>query len=728
MSHSPAKAQDHPPGRTLADQLRNWPDERLAALLAARPDLTTPAPADSAQLAARASTKSSVWRVLDRLDFFELSVLEAIANNGLADVNATSVDAAVRHLSDLLLIWPGESAHRVVTAIAEQFRLPPGADAGQIEELLATLPPKARMILDHLDRTGTDGTVESIPARLSVATARTPTEELLARGLLVARDGRKLTLPWAVRVHLRGGKATRTPVDQAPRLALREVDLKLVDRQAAGAAFELVRRVGTLLDRWGTRPPGALKAGGVSVRDLKATAELLHLSMSEAGLVIEIAHAAGLVAIGSTDLADAVWLPTDGFDTWQAAPTEERWRRLVAAWLSSPRWFAKVGTRSADKPVNALSEGLERTWVVALRAGVLAELPDDAGLAAGTGLASLLDRLHWLHPRTRRGWDDFATSTVEEATFVGLVSRGALASFARRFLDDGDATLLAQLLPPPVDHVLLQADLTATAPGPLESELASQLALVADIESRGGATVYRFSDDSIRRGFDAGWSLEEMHSFVAAASKTPVPQGLSYLIDDVSRRFGVLRAGVAESFLRSDDEAALTELMVSATSLRLRRIAPTVVISDISISTLVPKLRELGFAPVVEALDGTVQVARADVLRARTPRPRKSIAQEVRAEARVAAVTAAIRAGDRMAATRPTRRAATSTIEVIELLREAALGSTAVLIGYVGSDGTVIERLVRPLSVEGGRLTAYDARSDSDREFAIHRITAATPA
>ncbi len=668
-----------------------------------------------------------MWRVLDRLNSFELAVLEAVANDGLADLNATSTDETVDKLSDLLLVWPGDPGLRVVTAVAEQFRLPTGPAPEEIGELLESLSPKARVILEHLDRTGVDGTVESIPARLSVGTARTPTEELLARGLLVTHDGRKVTLPWSVRLHLRGGRATRTPVDEAPELALSDIDPAQVDRQAAGAAFELVRRVDTLLERWGAHPPGALKAGGVSVRDLKATAELLHVSPQEAGLIIEVAHAADLIAIGPTDESDAAWLPTDAFDVWQAAATEERWRRLVTAWMTSPRWFARVGKRSADKPVNALSEGLERSWIVPLRADVLAELPRGAGLAAGTGIASLLDRLHWLHPRTRRGWDEFVSASFEEAAFVGLLSRGALASFAATFVADGDATPLGALLPPAVDHVLLQADLTATAPGPLTTELARKLGLVADIESRGGATVYRFTDDSVRRAFDAGWSLEEAHSFVAAASRTPVPQGLTYLIDDVSRRFGVLRAGAAESFLRSDDEAALTELMHARADLRLRRIAATVVISDLALSTLLPKLREIGFAPAVEALDGTVRVARADVLRARTPRPRQTIVQEVRAEARVAAVTAAIRAGDRMAATRPTRRAATSTIEVIELLREAAIESTSVLIGYVGSDGTVIERLVRPRSVEGGRLTAYDARSDSDREFAIHRITAATP-
>ena len=54
-----------PAPRTLADQLRGWSDEQLSALLEARPDLATPAPHDSSQLAARIVVKASVLRALD---------------------------------------------------------------------------------------------------------------------------------------------------------------------------------------------------------------------------------------------------------------------------------------------------------------------------------------------------------------------------------------------------------------------------------------------------------------------------------------------------------------------------------------------------------------------------------------------------------------------------------------------------------------------------------------
>src|SRR4051812_2574981 len=65
--------------RSLADELRSWPAERLANLLAARPDLAVPPPASLAALAERASQRASVALAMDRLDAFTLQVLQALA-------------------------------------------------------------------------------------------------------------------------------------------------------------------------------------------------------------------------------------------------------------------------------------------------------------------------------------------------------------------------------------------------------------------------------------------------------------------------------------------------------------------------------------------------------------------------------------------------------------------------------------------------------------------------
>jgi len=46
-----------------------------------------------------------------------------------------------------------------------------------------------------------------------------------------------------------------------------------------------------------------------------------------------------------------------------------------------------------------------------------------------------------------------------------------------------------------------------------------------------------------------------------------------------------------------------------------------------------------------------------------------------------------------------------------------------VLIGYVDNQGVSSDRVVDPMSIEGGSLTARDHRADDVRSFAVHRIT-----
>ncbi|HEX7738561.1 MAG TPA: helicase-associated domain-containing protein, partial [Marmoricola sp.] len=643
--------------RTLADQLRGWPDERVAALLAERPDLAAPAPGDSAQLAARASTRASVLRAIDRLDRTELVVLEAIASVGPVRPEALGALVAVsdpgptiERLVGLLLIWDDGRGLRTVTTVVELIGIAAGPEPAQIPALLDELDPASRAMLDHLDATDSDGTLEAVPDRPTRESARTPVEHLLARGLLVVIDARRVRIPWSVRLALRCGRSTRTPADEIPDLALSDVDAGVVDRIAAGAAAEFSHRAEVLLEAWGAAPPAALRAGGLGVRDLRTATSLLQCDQSLTALVIEVAAAADLIAIGSTDEVATAWLPTDRFDSWLASSAADRATTLAEGWRRMPRRASTVGTRDSTGPVNALSEGADAGWLPALRAEVLTELatiPSGHALAAGTGTASLIDRLRWRRPRRAHAPEGELATVLSEAATLGVIARGALSSFGRALATDGDAAAaLESALPAPVDHLLIQADLTAVAPGPLASTLARQVALLADVESRGGATVYRFTATSVRRAFDSGWSAAEVHDFLASVSRTPIPQSLTYLVDDVSRRFGVVRAGAAEAFLRSDDEVALTSLMhhAEAEALGLRRIAPTVVVSETPLGQLLPKLREIGMAPVIEAADGTVRVAAPLHHRARTPRAARG-AERVRGVARVAAVVAAIRAG-----------------------------------------------------------------------------------
>jgi hypothetical protein len=732
--------------RSLADQLRSWPDERLVQLLRQRSDLSTPAPADSSQLASRAATRSSLNRALDLLTRLELSVLDALVSAGqttvaelvhILDAEEAAVESATGRLVDLALAWESDAGLRALTGVPDALGslagLHPmsGRTPDEAAALLEELSPAARAMLDHVDAGSSEADAGSARHQIGPADAATPAEELLARGLLVPGRPGLVRIPGEVQVALRGGHTTRERVDVPPAPVTSERPAELVDRTAAGAAFDVVRRVELLVDHWGTSPPVALRTGAVSVRDLKAAADTVQLGEAATAFVVELAATAGLLAAWPDADGNPAWTPTDAFDTWCDEPAAARWQHLAEAWLATERLPFLVGTRDeSGKGRNALDPELTsriapETRRMTLRA--LAELPPGEVLAGGTGPASVVARVAWERPRRPPSRTDQVVAALDEAAQLGLVALGGLASYAAALLaGDDPRRLLTALLPAEVDQVVIQADLTAVAPGPLTRERARDLHLLADVESRGQATVYRFTPASVRRAFDAGWSADEVHRFLATVSRTPVPQPLTYLVDDAARTFGTIRVGHAEAFLRADDEAALTEVLhhPRAAALGLRRIAPTVLISTTPVDVLLPRLRDLGVSPLVESIDGTLHVSRPDRVRARPGRrqgtPRRT--EETRLEARLAQVVTAVRAGDQVSRTRTPTSPQLTPMGSLAALREAVETGRTVLISYVDSQGASTERIVEPVRVDGGWLTARDHRADDVRQFAVHRI------
>ncbi|MCW2622169.1 MAG: hypothetical protein JWL64_1771, partial [Frankiales bacterium] len=547
--------------------------------------------------------------------------------------------------------------------------------------------------------------------------------------LLVAVDASTVELPREIALALRADLPLGAVRPTPPPVASKKIGVRAVDSAAALVASDVVAKVEALLESWAADSPSVLRSGGLGVRDLRRAAKDLDVTERVAGLLIEVAYAAGLV--DQSPAVDADWVPTPAFDTWLALPPERRWVTLAAAWLDLTRLPGLIGERDdRDKAVAPLSLDVERPGAPADRRRVL-----EALAAAGPGDApdrqSLLELLVWRAPRRGGRLRDLVLGWVlEEAESLGVTGRGGLSGAGRLLLDGDERGATARLgtdLPAPLDHVLVQPDLTVVAPGPLERDLARELALVADVESTGGATVYRVSDASVRRALDAGRTTAEIQELFRSRSRTPIPQALTYLIDDAARRHGRLRVGTAGAYLRCDDEALLTEVLAHrrVRDLGLRRLAPTVLISLAPVGQVLEDLRAAGYSPAAEAPDGAIVLARTEGRRVQTrPRPHRMGEAAAMPPAQAELAVTALRAGD--LAARAARRAPVTTSrtgDTLAFLQEAARGGRQVWIGYVDAQGHSTSRVVEPRSVEGGFVTAYDHLRREDRTFSVHRIT-----
>ncbi|PSM44466.1 DNA-binding protein [Streptomyces dioscori] len=849
-TEEPAPAGAHP--RSLAEDLRARDDSSLSALLRARPDLITPVPTDLTQLATRAGTRASVIRALERLDRFALQTAEALAvapepapYGTLQDLLAgdahdpvvvEALPRAVAVLREQALVWGSDDRLRLVRTARELLAPSPqhpsptglgptvaeattGMSPGRIQELLtaAGLPTthdavsavgsltglftdRARMS-DLLDSAPPDSLevlsrlVWGPPYGQVTADPATRLRWLLDRGLLLPTAPGTVVLPREVALHLREGRAHQRTEPLPPPVEPTSVHRpQVVDSTAAGQAYTALATVEELLKDWDEGGPSALRAGGLSVRDLKRTAVALDVPEPVAAFWVELAYAAGLLAPDGE--ADERYAATPAYDEWLELPAAERWTRLATAWLSATRTAGVVGGRDTkERTLAALGPGLDRSAAPEVRHRVLSLL---AALPEG-GSASpdaLVARLHW--ERALRGAassDDLrsriARWTLTEAESLGITGRGALSAHGRALLGappgapapapatgPGDklpvhhrhlhhpvpapdprtpaevaaaaalaGRLLAPLLPEPLDHVLLQADLTAVAPGPLRRPLADVLDVLADVESKGGATVYRFTPGSVRRALDAGRSASDLQAFLTAHSRTPVPQPLAYLIDDVARRHGHLRIGAASAYVRCDDDAVLNEIVADkrAQGLRLRRLAPTVLAAQADPATLLEGLRAMGFAPAAESAEGDVLITRA--LAHRTP-PRTAPEPVPDGPPSpdttlLGAAIRAIRAGD-LASTTPRKPSAsgsagsssgstgaerngtlprTTSAETLATMQAAVLTGGTLWIGYVNAEGAASQRVIAPVRVEGGFVTAYDHTADEVRTYPLHRVT-----
>ncbi len=600
---------------TLTQMLRKRDDAQLEELLAARPDLALPPPSDMSQIASRATTRHSVTAALDTLNVFELWV------------------AALASRLPLTLGRTTFAATEVVEAAEERGAGDPLGVGSVVERLLGL----SLLWGDH---------DEMRPVRAM--------SSMLGDVPLAAPP-----------------PSTPPSFEEAPTQST-----GLVDKVAAGSAFEFVRRMDVLVEHCGQQPAKLLRGGGLSSRDVRGLASLLDMSPALAAAEIEIGQACGLLARTVQDL-DEVLLPTAEFDDWQGLDLAEQWVRLVDTWF--------------ERHPSSGPASLKRLCLDAF--GEMAR----GRVLAGDDLRAWL---RWQRPRRVAGSDRQAMTMLDQAAWIGVTGMGALASFAPGL----DAATLAHMLPPRVDHVLVQADLTAVAPGPLTPDAARDLGALADVESRGGATVYRFSAASVKHAWRLGWTVDDILAALRRWSRTPIPQPLEYLVRDLDRQSAPRRAAASQPAAPGAPPGA-----------RMRRRTDD-------------RRRRPGRDSVTSPGPPADDSARVEQLDAGRLREIVSLVRRGDDPPTTSEVGSALGSGPEPGRRRDRagRAGPETTLESpLATLREAVETGEVVWFGYVDPRGTSGERLVHASSVDEGLLEARDSSTRESLRVPLHRITAA---
>lgn len=298
-----------------------------------------------------------------------------------------------------------------------------------------------------------------------------------------------------------------------------------VDAAAGLQARTVLAMLEEIADLWRREPAPVLRSGGLATRALDAVAAALGVDRDDLACTLDVAHAAGLFGVGPT-AEDLGWMPTPDYDDWCADTAERRWATLVHAWLTSP-------VSPGERPL----EPDEHPFTIQWRRQMLEVLADCEGPCGVDEVIAVVDFRRPRRSSPKRA--SVITALVRQAEILGVVSHGAMSSAGRRAAQGADTRQLAAAIRPylvgEIERVHVQGDHTIVAPGPLTPQVGRKLRNIADVESRGHATVLRLTSSSVRRALATDPDPQAWIDFLNDISSNELPQSMVYLIGDAAR-------------------------------------------------------------------------------------------------------------------------------------------------------------------------------------------------
>ena len=431
-----------------------------------------------------------------------------------------------------------------------------------------------------------------------------------------------------------------------------------VDRAAINAHYTLLA-ITEILVQVDSHPIRAT-ARGVAVSDAKWIGRMLGWDPTD------ISHAFDLAAISE------LIQPIDG--RWQLTENSERWQIQDAKQKLS--WFLHaIASMDENLPLD-LKPGQQ------IEAVIKNQYPLFKTPHPLNNFSNLL----------ALAVDGFATELIQTLSTEG---------------PEACAEEIASHLPKPVNQLIVQADLTMIAPGPIDYPTDRQIRLFAEPESVSLASNFRLTTTSVVHGMECGLTADDIKATLDRLSTTEIPQPVEYLLKDATEKFGSLTiiSSAKGSIIEARDPAMLAQIK-NQSELRAFHFVPITenqMLSKHDSDLLYFNIRSCGY-PIIR-IDEQSQVIS----------PRKSPAKTIEAEDDLVEQIAKLRSS--------TPGDFTEAEMGINRQLELSLKNKVTVEVVVSTrDGSQVSFELLPTSLSAGRLRGKDMHAETERTLPVSKI------
>ena len=529
----------------------------------------------------------------------------------------------------------------------------------------AVLTPKSQALLISSLSNSEISSLRSLLAQEKVSKEQV---SFLASDLLVWSSQEPVVYDWLAERLRENPRTASLRVVTEP---VKAPDQESIDRDCGIHAFEAMQSITELIFSLDQHFVREVSKGSMGLPDVKRLSSHLGKSKEYVKAILELAKVSGVVAI-----SEKRFHPTDLADNWISSDPKTRWQILVNAWLAivGASGSKELALQLSQNPTKSLNELVGSSFPLVnssaqSRIGRVAELADAIGLSV----------------------KGFAASWLASV----LASKVAVATKA-----------LEQRLPAQQERIIVQADLSIIAPGPLASSIEIELRKFTDTENIGLATGYRISPLSISCGLEEGLTEKQIRALLEKLSGASLPQPVDYLISETASRFGRLKISAHNtgSILASTDDLLATQILMDSKlkTFGLRK-SEGAIVSSLEPESLYHALRENGYLAI--RVDESGKVIAPSAIHKNSSHTALFQDQLTRLRKQDLEISDQAPESD------------------VDRKIQLALASKSILLVEINANGKVMNFVLEPIGLANGRLRARDRKADIERTLPVSAIT-----